>query len=313
MRRSMARTVPAGSRRSDGQRPATTRRGVNRSTHGQPMRMVRLTTADDAVRAPRSSPPGSAPRASCGSCAAASTGPYPIGPVHVFVEPRPTWRRPRPCCLDRRALDADRDERTSSTTGRRVGHRAAAAAPCWRLRRARSARAAGGRAGPPPRDRLTAARRRRRPAPTAATGSGAGRSRRARRRRGGGSAPAVAAGEHRDLEVVGRRACGRARPARRPRRASAPARSRPVAPRRPRARCAMASASPPSTLKRVLVDDGAVVEDVEQLVAGRASRPTSATRISTSIGFISWVKIWPRIWAYWLARLRASTSSRLYW
>ena len=59
----------------------------------------------------------------------------------------------------------------------------------------------------------------------------------------------------------------------------------------------------------LLVDDGAVVEDVEQLVAGRLA-PTSATRISTSIGFISWVKIWPRIWAYWLARLRASTSSR---
>ena len=33
--------------------------------------------------------------------------------------------------------------------------------------------------------------------------------------------------------------------------------------------------------------------------AGRRppSPPTSATRISTSIGFISWVKIWPRIWA----------------
>jgi hypothetical protein len=43
------------------------------------------------------------------------------------------------------------------------------------------------------------------------------------------------------------------------------------------------------------------------------SKPTSATRISTSIGFISWVKICPRIWAYWFARLRASTSSREYW
>ena len=43
----------------------------------------------------------------------------------------------------------------------------------------------------------------------------------------------------------------------------------------------------------------------------RRSSPTSATRISTSIGFISWVKIWPRICAYSLARLRASTSSRL--
>ena len=30
------------------------------------------------------------------------------------------------------------------------------------------------------------------------------------------------------------------------------------------------------------------------------------------MGFISWVKTWPRSWAYWLARLRASTSSRLY-
>src|SRR5215207_2167803 len=43
------------------------------------------------------------------------------------------------------------------------------------------------------------------------------------------------------------------------------------------------------------------------------SVPTSATRISTSIGFISWVKMLPRIWAYWLASVRASTSSREYW
>ena len=47
----------------------------------------------------------------------------------------------------------------------------------------------------------------------------------------------------------------------------------------------------------VLVDDGAVVEDVEELVVRRRVAPTSATRISTSIGFISWVKIWPSIWA----------------
>ena len=47
----------------------------------------------------------------------------------------------------------------------------------------------------------------------------------------------------------------------------------------------------------VLVDDRAVVEDVEQLVLVGCRAPTSATRISTSIGFISWVKTWPRIWA----------------
>src|SRR6478752_2808452 len=51
MRRSMARHRTPGSRGSDGQRPATTLRGVNRSTHDQPMRMVRLMTADDAFGA----------------------------------------------------------------------------------------------------------------------------------------------------------------------------------------------------------------------------------------------------------------------
>ena len=43
-----------------------------------------------------------------------------------------------------------------------------------------------------------------------------------------------------------------------------------------------------------LVHHRAVVEDVEQL-SPSAVRPTSATRISTSIGFISWVNTWPRI------------------
>ena len=74
----------------------------------------------------------------------------------------------------------------------------------------------------------------------------------------------------------------------------------------------MASASPPSTAGPVVV---ITVPSywMWNIWSPSGCSPTSATRISTSIGFISWVKIWPRIWAYWLARLRASTSSRLYW
>ena len=91
------------------------------------------------------------------------------------------------------------------------------------------------------------------------------------------------------------------------------ARSSPALPAPRRRRSVIASASPPST--REVVARPSRCRRRGCGTAGRrpASAPTSATRISTSIGFISWVKIWPRIWAYWLARLRASTSSRLYW
>ena len=46
----------------------------------------------------------------------------------------------------------------------------------------------------------------------------------------------------------------------------------------------------------VLVGDRALVGDVVQLV-GLCRRPSSATRISTSSGFISWVNTLPRYWA----------------
>ena len=51
----------------------------------------------------------------------------------------------------------------------------------------------------------------------------------------------------------------------------------------------------------LFVHDGAVVEDVVQLVLVLVVSPTCATRISTSYGFISWVNTWPSVWPYALA------------
>jgi hypothetical protein len=49
---------------------------------------------------------------------------------------------------------------------------------------------------------------------------------------------------------------------------------------------------------------------VEQLIPGRVVADLGDEDLDP-IGFISWVKIWPSICAYWFAKLRASTSSRL--
>ena len=181
-------------------------------------------------------------------------GPLAVGPVEVLVDGRRaragqellladdvessvvrcTTARPTPTATSR----------TSSTTWRRCGRLAAAAAPCCRPRvAARSARRWSASElvrllvvadGAPSARRLGAGEQR------GHLGVG----------RGAGSAPAVAAGQHRDLEVVGdERAVGTGQRGDRGVRARRPA-SRPSRPAPPERAAAMASASPPSTLKR---------------------------------------------------------------
>ena len=51
----------------------------------------------------------------------------------------------------------------------------------------------------------------------------------------------------------------------------------------------------------LFVHDDAVVEEVVHLAWSSPDRPTSATRSSTSYGFISWVNTWPSVCTYTLA------------
>ena len=104
MRRSMARHATPGCATIGRPAPGNYRfagvKPVDRTT--EPMRMVRLMTADDAFGAKvvvaRLGRRGH-PR---GSCSGGVDGPYPFGPVQVLRRPRTTWPRPRPCWLDRR-------------------------------------------------------------------------------------------------------------------------------------------------------------------------------------------------------------------
>ena len=252
------------------------------------------------------------------SCAGNVDGPYPHrAPVEVAASTEDDLdRRPR-------GLRAGRRRATSSglpTTARRRsrgllglirGGRACSAACVRRLRTEPCRRSPSGRdVGPrllASARRLAARRRRRsarRPARRRRARAVGRRSRRRNARRpllrsstatSRSSAPSVRSGPAR-APTAARSAAARSRPSAR---RLAPAARRWPRPRR-RAR-----------VKRSLVDDGAVVEDVEELVAAGARRRPRPRGSRPPCGFISWVKIWPRIWAYWLARLRASTSSRL--
>ena len=284
--------------------PACPRPHGTRSADVAELRMVRLLTAREPVRGPRHRRPARAPRASSGSSGRRRRAVYPMGAGRgarrrrgARVRPRSSLLRRRRRVVVRRAAPTDAADRPLALAARWV---AAARARRRGRRRRLLSRAIWLLVGAS--------------CSSALAGAGAAGRERPRRRCAGRRGGRSDAAQHGDLEVVGARGCGRARRARRPRSEGVgqvrlvPPSPTPAARRFVglAAEHAEAAARRSRCRRRGCGTAGPAV-----LVAVR--RPTSATRISTSIGLISWVKTWPRIWAYSLARLRASTSSRLNW
>ena len=230
--------------------------------------------------------PASAPRASSPSCAAAGEGPYPLpGPVDGA-------RRRRPCRATRASsCSADQVEASSTSSNRphrRLRRRASVHFQARCLRAQRPSVAVGTPAGPSPDPRADAGARRR------SCGCDAMVGQLVIGHAAEGTATVAARPSTATSRSPGR---GPVRPGQRADRGRERRVEGPVRLRRPRPRARDRLGLSTEHRETVLVGDGSLVGDVVQLVAACRSTPSSATRISTSSGFISWVKTWPRYWA----------------